>query len=95
MVEVFKTNINSSKLADKIKSNLEDIFPDYKVNFDLDDCDKILRVEALSPDCEKIIEIVNSLGNKIAILEEWFTKIVEAYFGKFCFQIGSISIYDL
>ena len=46
MIEVFKTNINSKKIADKIRSCLEEAFPEHDINFDLDDSDKILRVEA-------------------------------------------------
>ena len=46
MIEVFKTNIQSQYEAKVILEELNFQFPDYAINFDLEDCDKILRVEA-------------------------------------------------
>ena len=46
MVEVFKTNIQRKRTAAKIKMELLLLFPDCKINFDLDDCDRILRIES-------------------------------------------------
>lgn len=46
MVEVFKTNIDCETVANEVMMDLKTAFPEYKINFDLDDCDKILRVEA-------------------------------------------------
>ncbi|MBS1682937.1 MAG: hypothetical protein JST48_14590 [Bacteroidetes bacterium] len=46
MVEVFKTNIRHKRTADKIKIELLLRFPGCKVNFDLHDCDRILRIES-------------------------------------------------
>jgi hypothetical protein len=45
MIEVFKTNVQYKEAADKIIKELLDAFPGSIINFDLDDCDKILRVE--------------------------------------------------
>ena len=45
MVEVFKTNITKQKQAKNIIKKLHQKFPDFKINFDLEDCDNILRVE--------------------------------------------------
>jgi hypothetical protein len=45
MVEVFKTNVKQKKKAFEIIASLQMILPDAKINFDLDDCDKILRIE--------------------------------------------------
>lgn len=50
MVEIFKTNIESDQEAAEILNALQFAFPDYKMNFDLEDCDKILRVESTSVD---------------------------------------------
>jgi len=55
MVEVFKTNIERKRTAAKIKSELLELFPDCKINFDLDDCDRILRIECAT-DIGKEIE---------------------------------------
>lgn len=44
-------------------------FPKYRINFDLDDCDKILRVEGENICPEKIIAIVQNYGFRAEILE--------------------------
>ena len=46
MVEVFKTNVQQLELAAQLASALSEQFPFFKINFDLEDCDKILRIEA-------------------------------------------------
>ena len=45
MVEVFKTNVEDKHLAEKIIAHLNEELPECKINFDLDDCDRILRIE--------------------------------------------------
>ncbi|HUQ66910.1 MAG TPA: hypothetical protein VM101_12185 [Flavitalea sp.] len=45
MVEVFKTNVEESQGAHNIINILMEHFPGSRINFDLDDCDRILRVE--------------------------------------------------
>jgi hypothetical protein len=46
MIEVFKTNVLFQKDALQIVDTLEKIMTHAKINFDLEDCDKILRIEA-------------------------------------------------
>jgi hypothetical protein len=48
MVEVFKTNVNSREHAHMLLRRMQRIHADYKANFDLEDCDRILRVECIS-----------------------------------------------
>jgi hypothetical protein len=43
-VEVFKTNVADPDRAKWLVHEIETTFADCKVNFDLDDCDRILRV---------------------------------------------------
>ena len=50
MVEVFKTNVTAVADADLLITELHKAFPSYKVNFDLDDCDRILRVKSIAAD---------------------------------------------
>jgi hypothetical protein len=45
MVEVFKTNIQKKIQGKKLLCILAETFPALKINFDLSDCDKILRVK--------------------------------------------------
>ncbi len=69
MVEVFKTNVRSIREAKFIIQKLVEEFPKHKINFDLSDCDRILRVEGKNIWEEKIISIVNALNYKCEILE--------------------------
>ncbi|WP_143097726.1 hypothetical protein [Chitinophaga sp. CF118] len=45
-VSIFETNVLHFKDAKAIISLLEMTFPHYRLNFDLSDCDHILRVES-------------------------------------------------
>lgn len=46
MVEVFKTDVLEKEQAQKVLDQLHLKFQNYCANFDLDDCDRILRVES-------------------------------------------------
>lgn len=58
MVEIFKTDISTEKEAKKVKRKLENLFPDYKINFDLEDCDNILRLENNYIDISIVISVL-------------------------------------
>ena len=45
MVEIFKTNVQKKTQSKMLLSILSETFPSFKINFDLSDCDKVLRVE--------------------------------------------------
>lgn len=70
MVEVFKTDVTSNRQAKQIVSLLEDYFAGYKVNFDLDDCDRILRVEAglKAVEPQPVITLLSELGVRAEVL---------------------------
>jgi len=68
IVEVFKTNVAEVELSELLIQQLEDQFPDSLINFDMEDCDKILRVEASMVAPEKIIQILNSNGYSCEVL---------------------------
>lgn len=72
MVEVYKTNVTNQKQANKIIRKLNEKFPDYKINFDLEDCDNILRVESLHAEFEtkNIIQLIRSFGFNIEPLTD-------------------------
>ena len=55
MIEVFKTNITNHETAERIKAGLQHLFPSMIVNFDLEDCDKVLRVKCDVIDNHSII----------------------------------------
>ena len=48
MVEVFRTNVKDRFHADLLLEQIHKSFPSYKANFDLEDCDKILRIKSES-----------------------------------------------
>jgi hypothetical protein len=68
MVEVFKTNIDNGLVAEEIRKLLLDHLPDCKVNFDLEDCDKILRVEGFVS-TDEVIRVINDHNFRCEILE--------------------------
>jgi hypothetical protein len=69
MVEVFKTNVRSTREAKRIIQKLAEAFPAHKINFDLSDCDRILRVQGNNVLERKIISIVTSLNYNCEMLE--------------------------
>lgn len=46
IVEVFKTNVETGEQAARLMHLIHENFPEYTVNFDLDDCDRVLRVKS-------------------------------------------------
>lgn len=69
MVEVFKTDVVEAERSNLLIQRLLSYFPDNKINFDLEDCDKILRIEGKNIISEKIMEILNNEGHFCEILD--------------------------
>ncbi|HPH47072.1 MAG TPA: hypothetical protein PLJ60_21400 [Chryseolinea sp.] len=69
MVEVFRTNVQSSHVAQDIIANLLQYYPTAKINFDLEDCDKILRIESQHIVLENVIELLTSNGYTCEVLD--------------------------
>jgi hypothetical protein len=71
MVEVFRTNVECPKRAAQIVNQLAVSMPAYQCNFDLDDCDRILRIESPSGkiNCRQIIALLRSSNIEIEVLE--------------------------
>lgn len=69
VVEIFKTNVQKESDRDYIMMVMQNQFPDYKVNFDLEDCDKILRVEGFDLQYDNVVNRVCSLGYTCIRLE--------------------------
>ncbi len=68
-VEVFKTDVQKVWQAEKIIVVLQQVFPGSRINFDLEDCDKILRVEGRNICLEKIKTLLQGSGFACTILE--------------------------
>ena len=62
MIAVFKTNITSKAKIKKLKPVLDQQLPNARWNFDLEDCDKILRVESAENIVAKVIRIFQEFG---------------------------------
>jgi hypothetical protein len=72
MVQIFKTNVDDQKLANKILDKLRFQLPVYLFNFDLEDCDRILRAESIDTPVEEtsIIKIVTGMHVEICLFED-------------------------
>lgn len=73
MVEVFKTNIDNSAIAQQIVNEIKDLLFGIDASFDLDDCDRILRVcGSFEPPIlkDQVIALVNSKGYMALLLDD-------------------------
>lgn len=69
MIEVFKTNVQGKRVAKMIIMDLAQLLPNAKINFDLEDCDNILRIECHHLIVGDVIEIVKLNGFSCEVLE--------------------------
>ena len=69
MVEAFKTNVQKKTQSKMLLSILSEAFPSFKINFDLSDCDKVLRVEGDNIESLSIIMLVKESGFKCEVLD--------------------------
>ena len=69
MIEIFKTNVEEMTQAKRLIDLLLGHFPGHKINFDLHDCDKILRVEGKNLIPEKIMGLVKESGFNCKVFE--------------------------
>ena len=67
-VEVFKTNVEEAFKADALRRILLECFPGCRINFALDDNDRILRVQGQGICADKIIEIIKLGGYEAEVL---------------------------
>ena len=59
MIYIFKTSVKTKLQVKNLKPHINKLLPNEKWNFDLEDCDKILRI-----DCEEniVLEITDLLN---------------------------------
>jgi hypothetical protein len=69
MIEIFKTNVQKRAQSKMLLSMLSDTFPSFKINFDLADCDKILRVQGENIEPIRIMTLVKENGFESEVLE--------------------------
>ncbi|PAW92886.1 hypothetical protein CKK33_05035 [Mucilaginibacter sp. MD40] len=68
MIEVFKTNVKRKGAARILLKRLLEKFPGSRVNFDLEDCDKVLRIEGPAICPESTIELLRTYGHYCEVL---------------------------
>jgi hypothetical protein len=72
MVEVFKTNVHERHHAHMLLERIHAAFEHYIANFDLEDCDRILRVKCASGHIppQDLIAILNNHGFEASVLPD-------------------------
>lgn len=72
MIEVFKTNVDTPESAAALIEQLQKAFAGYEINFDLDDCDNILRVDSQTDtvDSAGLVKHLDSLGYLAEVLSD-------------------------
>ncbi|HLP13899.1 MAG TPA: hypothetical protein VK177_18350 [Flavobacteriales bacterium] len=61
MIEIFKTTVPENTLAQEVVKQLLTKMPGAKISFDLEDCDRILRIESHSIESRFIYQVFNDL----------------------------------
>ena len=69
-VLVFKTSVEDPLLVKALKPSLDNLVGEGKWNFDLSDCDNILRIASTSVKPESTIELMSRLGIACAELND-------------------------
>ncbi len=70
LVEVFKTNVQEAQQAKLLVAMLLEHLPGGRINFDLEDCDKILRVQRHEIISAEIISLLNKQGFNCEVLPD-------------------------
>lgn len=72
VIEVFKTDVLHADQARMLLDKIHVTFRDYRANFDLEDCDRILRVAALSGKVlsSDVVALLNDFGFHAEILSD-------------------------
>ncbi|MBL7839731.1 MAG: hypothetical protein JNJ75_06300 [Cyclobacteriaceae bacterium] len=71
VIEVFKTNVETAEQAGRLIELIHENFPQFTANFDLDDCDRILRIKSAELIRENSIpDFLQQNGFDAAVLED-------------------------
>ena len=62
MVYVFKTSVDTPKAIKQLKNQLNKLLKAAIWNFDLEDCDKILRIETETNIKEEVVKLLQENG---------------------------------
>ena len=72
MIEVFKTSIQNLHQAKAVRQLLLDVDPLLEINFDLDDCDRILRIKNIEKavDISVVFNVLHGKGIYVEVLAD-------------------------
>lgn len=72
MIEIFKTNVSNERQAARVLKLLGARLPGCRFNFDLEDCDRILRAETYQGQVPvaMIIRIAEECNTAICVFED-------------------------
>jgi hypothetical protein len=72
MVEVFSTNVADPEQAKHLVKTIQKTFQGYRANFDLADCDRILRIQGPngSIQTEALLLMLKGMGVEAAVLPD-------------------------
>ena len=68
-MEVFKTNVRELSATEIIIHKLFELMPAHCINFDLEDCDRILRIEADVIDVIAVTACLEQEGYNCKVLD--------------------------
>lgn len=70
-IEIFKTDITDKRHAQVLVDEIQQAFPGYKANFDLWDCDNILRIKSTTIiiDPSALINFLENYGCEASLIE--------------------------
>lgn len=68
MVEVFKTNITCAHTAAALTADLQRMYPSSSVNFDLEDCDRVLRIKGDDIHAPLIVAHLSTMGHECEVM---------------------------
>lgn len=70
-IRIFRTNVQTNIQAKNVIAHLMLFYPRYRVNFDLNDEEKILRIETSEPEIEikGVVKNVINMGYFCEIIE--------------------------
>ena len=70
MIYVFKTSVKTKMQIKKLKPHINKILSKAKWNFDLEDCDKILRIDSQCNIVSTIINLIKRHNHDCTELEQ-------------------------
>ncbi len=69
MIEVFKTDIRQAVEASYLVEMLQGHFPGCRINVDMHDCDRVLRIEGLAVKAATVVKLLQESGYACSVLE--------------------------